>query len=258
MIKPLVGPCPDGPNVMDISSKKHRVVVAHRGDSGHYPENTAAAFSAAVELGVECIELDVHYASDGTLIIIHDATVDRTSDGVGAVADLTHAQIRTFDAGRWFDDRFAGERFLTLHEALECIPDPVRLNVHIKAESKTRDAVVASTVGTLRDRALLDRAYIASDEATLSVVRQVCSGIEICNLSVQPAEDYVQRSAAIDCRILQPGHAMTDARLVEEAHRHGMLVFPFFADEEDEMRRLIACGVDGMLTNEPERLQRLK
>ena len=60
MIKPLVGPCLDGPNVMDVSSKKHRVVVAHRGDSGHYPENTAAACSAAVELGVECIELDVH------------------------------------------------------------------------------------------------------------------------------------------------------------------------------------------------------
>jgi glycerophosphoryl diester phosphodiesterase len=257
------GPWPDGPNVMASvegiadSIRVPRAVVAHRGDSGHRPENTQVAFQAAVDMGVECIELDVHLSRDGALIIIHDGSVDRTSDSQGKVAELTLEQIKAMDAGRWFGEAFAGERFLTLEEALDVIAAPVRLNVHIKAYTETRDVVTAATVKCLRERELLDRAYLASDEETLAVARACCAGIEVCNLSVQPPQDYVARSAGIGCRILQPGHAMTTPELVAAAHAHEMQVFPFFADEEDEMRRLINCGVDGMLTNEPARLQAL-
>lgn len=245
------GPWPHGAIVMSATP----AVVAHRGDSGNRPENTAAALTAAVALGVECIELDIHLSSDEELIIIHDGRVDRTSDGEGAVAELNLGQIKSLDAGSWFDPAFAGERFLTFDEALDLVPAPVRLNVHIKAYDDTRDTVAAATVATLRRRQLLDRAYVASDEATLATVRRCCPGIEICNLSVQPAADYVTRSKGIGCRILQPGHAMTTTELVDEAHAHGMVVFPFFADEEEDMRRLLDTGVDGMLTNQPARLQ---
>lgn len=279
MTSRTVGPWPDGQNVMAAAvatgpvsepamtststswngswSGNRRAVVAHRGDSGHRPENTAAAFRAAVELGVECIELDVHLSRDEALVVIHDGTVDRTSNGQGVVAELTLDQIRAMDAGSWMDQRFAGEPFLTLDEALDCIPAPVRLNVHIKAYEETRDRVTVATVSRLRERELLDRAYLASDEATLHIARELCPGIEICNLSIQPAETYVERSAASGCRILQPGHGMTTRQLVESAHAHEMLVYPFFADEEDQMRRLLDCGADGMLTNEPARLQAL-
>ena len=241
MTSRTVGPWPDGQNVMaaavtvatgpvsepGLTSTYRRAVVAHRGDSGHRPENTATAFRAAVELGVECIELDVHLSRDEALVVIHDGRVDRTSDGQGDVAALTLDQIKAMDAGSWMDRRFAGEQFLTLDEALTAIPAPVRLNVHIKAYEATRPRVTAATVARLQERELLDRAYLASDEATLHVARDLCPGIEICNLSVQPAETYVERSAAIGCRILQPGHGMTTRQLVESAHAHEMLVFPF-------------------------------
>lgn len=233
-------------------------VVAHRGASGTHPENTEAAFVEAIRLDVESIELDVHRCGDGGLIIIHDGTVDRTSDGKGTVAELTTSQIRALDAGAWFDPEFAGQRFLVLEEALDIIPSTIRLNVHVKAYDHDREQVAGDTVRLLRDRDRLGNAFLASDEATLAAGRAVEPALEICNLSVKPADDYVDRSRRIGCRILQPGHAMTTPELVSDAHEHGMEVNPFFADDEEGMRRLIDCGVNGILTNQPALLQRVR
>ena len=232
-------------------------VVAHRGASGVFPENTAVAFQEAIRLDVDAIELDVHLTADGELLVIHDPTVDRTSDGEGPVADLSMAQIGELDAGSWFDARFAGERLLTLPGALDLMPPAMVLNVHVKAGAEDRDIVVAKTVQELVRRGLIETAFIASDEASLAVARRVEPGLEICNLSTQPTETYVDRSSAIGCRILQPANTQTDSDLVRRAHESGMKVNPFYADDEGEMRRLIGCGVDGILTNYPERLQEL-
>lgn len=232
-------------------------VVAHRGASGTHPENTAAAFAEAVRLQTEMIEFDVHLTADGQLIVIHDSTVDRTSDGSGAVAEMTLAELKELDAGSWFAPAFAGERFLTLGETLDLMPRTMRLNVHVKADGAVRKQLVPMVVDELTRRQLLDTAFIASDQDSLRVARGREPRLAICNLSVNPVEEYVERSAAIGCRILQPGHAITTPELVSAAHARGMEVNPFYADTEDEMRRLVACGVDGILTNQPERLQAL-
>ena len=93
-------------------------VVAHRGFSSSYPENTAIAFQKAIELGVECIEFDVHLTRDGHLVVIHDGMVDRTTDGTGRVDELTFAEIKRLDAGTWFSPEFATQNILTLAETL--------------------------------------------------------------------------------------------------------------------------------------------
>lgn len=232
-------------------------VVAHRGASGTFPENTARAFREAICLGVEMIEFDVRMSADGQLIVIHDETVDRTSNGSGRVAEMTLAEIETLDAGGWFAAEFAGERFLTLSQTLELMPPEMRLNVHVKASEVDREQLISKVVEELVRRERLGTAFVASDQASLILARQLEPRLEICNLSVNPPEDYVRRSQAIGCRILQPGNAMTTAELVAEAHRFGMEVNPFYADDEQEMRRLIDCGVDGILTNFPQRLQAL-
>ena len=120
-------------------------VVAHRGASGDFPENTAAAFGAAIRLGVEAIELDVHLTADRELLVIHDPTVDRTSDGTGSVAALGLGEIRELDAGSWMDPRFSGEPYLTLAEALDLMPSTMILNVHIKASDDARRDNARST-----------------------------------------------------------------------------------------------------------------
>ena len=232
-------------------------VVAHRGASGTFPENTAPAFQEAIRLGVEMIELDVHLTVDGKMVVIHDGTVDRTSDGSGRVARMSLEEIKELDAGGWFSEKFAGERFLTLEEALDLMPAEMRLNVHVKAYEEDRQKVIPSTVDELVRRNLLATAFVASDQESLAMAHRVEARLEICNLSTSPPESYVRRSQAIDCRILQPGNGMTTPELVGKAHGLGMEVNPFYADDEEEMRRLIDCGVDGILTNYPERLQEL-
>lgn len=232
-------------------------VVAHRGASGEFPENTETAFREAIRLEVESIELDVHLTRDGRLLVIHDGTVDRTSDGSGRVAELSIDEVRELDAGSWKAAQFAGERFLELGQALDIMPPQIRLNVHVKAYDSDRDRVIPLAVEELRRRDLLSQAFVASDAVSLERARGVEPSLEICNLSTQPAGDYVARCEALQCRILQPGNGMTDAGMVAEAHARGMEVNPFYADDEDEMRRLIGCGVDGILTNYPARLQAL-
>ena len=106
---------------------------AHRGDSKNAPENSVPAFVSAVMKGAHQIEFDPHLSKDGRLAVIHDNTVDRTTDGTGRVADLTFAEIRALDAGAWFGPEFEGARIPTFREALEAIPRRVLCNVHLIA-----------------------------------------------------------------------------------------------------------------------------
>ncbi len=130
-----------------MTTAKHILIEAHRGDSASAPENTLAAFRRAVELGVPSVELDVHPARDGTLVVIHDDTVDRTTDGTGAVSDKTLDELRCLDAGSWFGSQFAGERIPTLAEVLELLaPSATGLNIEIKADD---DEAIRGTLSPL-------------------------------------------------------------------------------------------------------------
>lgn len=227
-------------------------VTAHRGASAHYPENTASAFAAAIELGVERIEFDVRRTRDAGLVIIHDDRVDRISDGRGAVSDLTLEQILALDAGSWRGEAFARERFLTLADVLDMMPAATWLNVHLKVTDADRADLVSDVLEELTGRHLLDRAFITGAEPILLEARRLLPEIEICsNLPVHRCVD-------IGCRILQPANTITTQALVAEAHAEGIQVHPFYADDPEEMRRLIDCGVDGILTNDPEKLQQVR
>ena len=229
-------------------------VFAHRGFSGIYPENTQIAFYRALELGVDAIEFDVRTTKDGHLVAIHDPTVDRTSNGSGAVLELTLEQIKDLDAGSWVSHEFAGQRFLTLPEVLDMLGHRAELNIHLKADKSTRDEMVHRTTTEIEARNLLDEAFVASDQETIGLCRQIQPGLRTCNLTTAPFDSYISRSRALGCKILQPKNADVDIDFVLEAHSLGMVVNPFYADDPEEMRRLIDCGVDGILTNRPDLL----
>ena len=128
-------------------------------------------------------------------------------------------------------------------------PNTMRLNVHIKGDDRDREVVVPLVVRELVQRGLLQSAFVAGSEATVTAARRVAPDVDICtNLSVA-------RCVAIKCGIMVPANDITTYELVEQAHRHGIEVNPFYADDETEMRRLVECGVDGIMTNVPERLQ---
>jgi glycerophosphoryl diester phosphodiesterase len=229
-------------------------VFAHRGFSGVYPENTEIAFSMALELGVDGIEFDVRTTKDGHMVAIHDPTVDRTSNGSGAVSELTLEQIKNLDAGSWVSPEFAGQRFMILQEVLDQLGHRAELNIHLKADQSTREKMVHKTISEIEARNLLGEAFVASDQETIELCREIQPALRTCNLATAPADSYMSRSRALGCKMLQPKNADVDIDFVLEAHSLGMVVNPFFADDPDEMRRLMDCGVDGILTNRPDLL----
>jgi len=230
-------------------------VCAHRGASGTHPENTLAAFAEAVRLGVERVEFDVRRTKDGQLIICHDAKVDRTTDGMGNIWELTLAEIKALDAGSHLDPRFAGERVPTLAEALAACP--MVCNVHVYPGPDDLDAIIDETIAELLAQDRLETAFIAGFGGVVERVAEVEPRLDRCWLSGQSEPHYPEGAAERGCRILQPWYGQLDADLVQRAHTLGQQVHPFFADDADNMRKFIALGVDGLLTNQPALLQQV-
>jgi glycerophosphoryl diester phosphodiesterase len=239
------------------------IVVAHRGFSARAPENTMEAFRLGVEAGADAIELDVHLTVDGQLAVIHDETLDRTTDRTGSVASLTMEEIREADAGANFarpDDAglpFAakGLRVPTLPEVLEWLPDGIGLVVEIKARAAS-DAVVgavgAHTVGS--DGRL---AVISFDEAAIGRVRELNPDIRTGYLLVptQPIPPALVWAA-------ERGHAAVlpwDGDLgpdpipvMAQAAAYGREIGCYVVNDPERMRLLADCGVWGFVTDVPD------
>ena len=231
------------------------VNVAHRGASGNYPENTLRAFQMALDIGVDEIELDLRATRDGHLVVMHDATVDRTTDGTGAVGELTLAEIKALDAGRVFGERFRGERVPTWEEALDLIQGKVRLNVHLK-EGGTPDGRYERKVAkALRAFRMRDDSILACNDESVGIFAEIDPRIA-CRIfpNNRSPEIYIRSSVAMGLRTTQPGRDMTTPEFVQKAHESGLGVHVFYADITEDMRIYIGMGVDGILTNYPERL----
>jgi glycerophosphoryl diester phosphodiesterase len=228
--------------------------IAHRGASGRAPENTHASFAAALDLGAEAIELDVQLSADGELVVIHDETLERTTDGAGQVGDHTAAELAALDAGSWFAAEFAGERIPRLADVLAQVRDRVTLNVEIKS---------ARDLGAIEPRLA---ALVAKEQATEWVVfssfhtlgvRNMRAAAPWARLGVLCDEDPRTRGLAlateVDAELLIPGRRWLERRIVEEAHVRGLDVWVWTVNEPGEMRRLIALGVDAIFSDYPER-----
>jgi len=234
------------------------VVCAHRGSSATHPENTLAAFREAFRLGVDMIELDVAMTLDGALVVLHDATVDRTTDGSGTVHELTLAHVQGLDAGSKKGAEFAGQRVPTFGEVLDETPRDCRINVHVKPFAPSVPRLVEAVVGEIAARGLLPTAYVTADANEVRLARGADPRVTTCNLTGQIGDGtgYIALSRTLGCTICQPNNAMVTREFCQAAHRAGLEILPFYADDEAEMARLIECGVDGILTNCPERMLR--
>ncbi len=136
--------------------------VGHRGAKGHAPENTLASFQLGMEMGVTAVETDVHLSKDGEVVLIHDHTVDRTTNGHGFVKDLTLAELKKLDAGSWFAARFAGERIPTLTELLIWAKDKVGVAIEIKNGPIYYPGIAEKTIRLLREHGMERQAILIS------------------------------------------------------------------------------------------------
>jgi glycerophosphoryl diester phosphodiesterase len=232
--------------------------IAHRGASGHAPENTMAAFRRAVELGARFIETDLQLSRDARVVAMHDFTVDRTTTGQGEVHLLPLDQIRALDAGAWFGDResksYAGEKVPTLEEILDFAKhNDVIFYLEIKAGQLW--GIEHVVVATLRDYNAGARVVILSfDPAVLDTIHRLDSTMMTGFLCEHSSSDLVERTVRAGARQLVARGDLITPAMIEKAHRAGLQVAAWTINEVEQMRRLIATGVDGIITDYPDRL----
>jgi glycerophosphoryl diester phosphodiesterase len=232
--------------------------IAHRGASGHAPENTMAAFRRAVELGAGFIETDLQITRDAQVIAIHDFTLDRTTNGKGQVHLLTLEEIRALDAGSWFKNgganSFSGERIPTLAEILE-FAEKQDLIFYLEIKSGPAWGVEHAVVAALRDQNASARVVILSfDPTALGTVHRLDSTMMTGFLCEHPSNDLVERTVRAGARQLVASGDLITHAVVEKAHRAGLQVVAWTINEQEQMQRLIAAGADGIITDYPDRL----
>ncbi|HHX43131.1 MAG TPA: glycerophosphodiester phosphodiesterase [Chloroflexi bacterium] len=237
------------------------LVIAHRGASGSAPENTMAAFQAAIDEGADGIELDVTRCASGEIVVIHDDTVDRTTDGSGAVADLELDALRALDAGSWFAPSFAGERIPLLAEVLDAYGASLRINIEIKGRELCDGGVEKEIAAMVRERRLQESVLISSfNPCALKRMQAAAPELQRGLLFVAPSTMFRAWSWAghwVEAHALHPSAAGLDAAWVARAREGGYRVNAWTVNDPEEMLRVVASGVDGVITNYPGRLRAL-
>lgn len=229
------------------SNSSKMFIWAHRGASALAPENTMAAFRAAEVLNADGIEFDVHLSRDGVPVVIHDETVDRTTDGAGAVAELSLAELLDFDAGSWFDEQFTGEQVPLLTEVLAWAGNRMRLNIEIK-DHRAGEAVLTA----LRDFPEADVLISSFNHKALARLRQLDAALPLAFLTDSPFWRLaVRRALACSAESFHPKAAFLTRNQISSCHAKGLKVYPWTDGSllaEKDMRRR---GVDGYFTDLP-------
>ncbi len=221
------------------------LIIGHRGASAYKPENTMASFRLAAAQQADGIEFGVRRSQDGEVIIIHDALVDRTTDGHGAIAEMTLAQIREFDAGE-------GEQIPTLDELFATMGDSLLYNIEIK-EYQWRDRGLETAVYALINRHSLQNNVLISTFSPIAlrrVQKAVAGAVPTALCRREGYTRYMHHFADGDAD--HPSHTMIDEKYMAWAKKRGYRVNTWTVDDEDEARRLIKLGVNGLMSNTPD------
>ena len=230
--------------------------IAHRGAAGTRPELTRPAFERALEIGVDMIELDVQLTRDERLVVLHDRELGRTLQGHGPVRDCTLAELTELDAGAWFALEYAGARSLSLDEVLDLTAGEAALNVEIKSPAADWDATARVLVALLEAKDRLHSTIISSFETgALRAVREHCEEARLGVLWHSRELDPMWLLAeALKARSIHPQWALVDSAVVGQAHDSGLAVIVWTVNEPETIAHLAALGVDGIISDYPERL----
>lgn len=226
-----------------------RGLCAHRGAMGTHPENTLVAFEAAIEAGAHMIEFDVRLTRDKRMVVIHDGTVDRTTNGSGKVSDLTLSEIKKLDAGAWKSLPFAGEQIPTLEEVLQILPRNIWLNVHLKGTEEL--AVMVTQLLVKENR--LHQAFIACGARAAAGAKEVTPEIMVCNMDRKESNwDYVNETISMKADFIQLRREITPefAQYAKALKDRGVYVNYYGTDSPEQIKELFDYGIDFPLVND--------
>ena len=237
------------------------LVIAHRGDSAHRPENTLASFASALELGVELVELDIQLTKDGHVVVIHDPTLDRTTSGRGAVVGHTLAEIRSLSAGYpgRFGSDFADERVPTLAEVLHLVRGRARALIEIKHEAVTEeddDGIEVRAIAEVRKAGASDGvAFLSFARQALERCRRKAPEIPRGHIFLRAEVEEVLRGAReAGTDLVLPEKGMLSLELRDRVRSAGLRLATWVVDDPEELRALAPYGLFGVGSNRPGEL----
>ncbi|HEV8160354.1 MAG: glycerophosphodiester phosphodiesterase [Acidobacteria bacterium] len=249
------------------------LVFAHRGGGGLIPENTLEAFVYSARMGVDVLELDIHSTADGTLVVMHDAAVDRTTDGRGRVNELTLEAVKKLDAGYVFSPD-GGQTFPfrnrkitvpTLREIFDALP---QMTFNIEPKQHT-PSIIKPLCALVRERKMIDKVIVGSfNQTTIDDFRRECPEVATSASPSEVSRFLALSKAGLGDSYSPPMQALqvpenlgslqvVSKEFVETAHRRNLKVHVWTINETADMQRLIEMGVDGIMTDYPDRLLKL-
>lgn len=232
------------------------LILAHRGASAHAPENTLSAFELALTQEAHGVELDVKLSADGEIVVIHDATVDRTTDGKGRVSQLTLAALHELDAGSFFSVKFSGEKIPTLEEVFETIGDRALINVELTNYNTPRDGLADKVCDLVKRFGLEERVLFSSFlPSNLKRTRSLLPNTPRGLLALGGWVGWWARSFGFnfgDYQALHPHLNDITPQQIARVHRLKRYINVYTVNNGEDMRRLINWGVDGIITDEPQ------
>ncbi|WP_142505334.1 glycerophosphodiester phosphodiesterase family protein [Melghirimyces algeriensis] len=246
----------------EVKTDSRFINVAHRGASGYAPENTIAAFDKAVEMKADFFELDVQRSKDGHLVVLHDTSVDRTTDGTGYVRDMTLAELKRLDAGSWFSSKYSGEKIPTLEEVLERYRNK-RINILIELKKPSLYPGIEQQVANLLREKHMDRwrGKVVVQSFNHDSIRRfhqtmpwVMTGALVSYTSYKDTgvtNEHLNTFARY-ADFVNPNKKLVDRDLVNRVHQRGMKILPYTVRSSEAADRLFHIGVDGFVTDYPE------
>jgi glycerophosphoryl diester phosphodiesterase len=240
------------------------VVIGHRGASAYYPENTLSAFKAAYEMGAEMVELDILLSKDGVPVVIHDETLDRTTNGKGNVKEFTLEELKKLDAGLWFGEEHKGEPIPTLEEVIQFAKGKIALNIEIKTE-----AVTDSLHNGVEEKALeLVKKYGMEDHVLFSSFDyRAIAHLRALDVNISTALLYERRQSAnklpselvqaYDANAFNCSKRQFSKKWANNTEEHEIPVFIYTVNKEREMKKMINRGASGIFSDKPDLLKKV-
>ncbi|CAN7339742.1 glycerophosphodiester phosphodiesterase [Paenibacillus sp. LjRoot153] len=232
------------------------IIIGHRGAAGEAPENTLASFALALEQGAQAIELDIHITKDGEIVVCHDETLDRTTNGSGLICNQQWADIQRLDAGAWFSEKFKGERIPLLSEVFDLVPEGTLVNVEVKHayEGRMEKALLAF----LQEANRYEDVVVSSfDHKVIQRLKRAEPELKVGLLYAANLIDHAAYAKLLEVEVysLHPHHHSFDRADMALATADGLAVYPYTVNELSDYQRMIEAGVTGIITDFPGRLK---